>query len=150
MKRIDDFSESDCLMYFRFLKVDLKIVAEQLWPRLSPYLNSFDQARIYVGDRYVAHYETCLCLYLYKMSHPNRLRCDTEHFFGIRKSKLSRMIIFFGEALCQLALRYLSSPTIWHARMEYFGDLIHDKCGGLFPHMWGIIDCTIRRTCVPI
>jgi hypothetical protein len=149
-KRIDDFSDSDCLMYFRFLKVDLKIVAEQLWPRLSPYLNSIDQSRILVGDRYVAHYETCLCLYLYKMSYPSRLRCDCERFFGIRKSKLSRMTIFFGEALCRLALKYLSSPNIWHERMEYYGERVSNKCGGLFPNMWGFIDCTIRRTCVPI
>ena len=149
-KIINDFSDSDCLMYFRFLKVDLKIVAELLWPRLVPYLNSHDQRRIHIGDRYVAHYETCLCVYLFKMSHPCRLRSDCEHFFGIRKSKLSRMIIFFGEALCRLAIKYLTSPNIWHGRMEYYGSLVHDKCGGLFPNMWGFIDCTIRRTCVPI
>ena len=148
-KVIDDFSESDCHMYFRFLKNDLIDVAIQLWPRLSPYLDSVNPARIEVGDRYIAHYETCFCLYLYKMSYPSRLRCDCERFFGLRKSKLSRMLITFGNALYQLSMKYLSSPTIWHSRMPYYAAVIREKCGGLFPHMWGFVDCTIRQTCRP-
>ena len=94
IKTIDDFSESDCQFYFRFLKEDLKIVARQLWPRISLYLQSENPAEIKVGGGYIAHYETCLCVYLFKMSRPQRLIGDAERFFGIRKSKLSRMIIF--------------------------------------------------------
>ena len=149
-KTINDFSASECLAYFRFLKEDLVIVARHLWPRLSVFLNSDNPERVPVGKRYVAHYETCLCLYLFKMARPVRLRYDCERFFGIRKSKLSRMMIFFGAALYQLARQYLSSPHIWKPKMEYYGEVIEEKCGGLFPHMWGFIDCTIRRTCVPI
>lgn len=88
-KTIDDFSDSDCQMYFRFLKCDLQATAIMLWPRLSPYLNSVNPAIIEVGNRYVTHYETCLCAYLFKLSHASWLRCDAERFFGMRKSKLS-------------------------------------------------------------
>ena len=149
-KTIADFNESDCIMYFRFLKEDLEIVAQQLWPRLSEFLNSDNQEIIQVGGSYTAHYETCLCLYLFKMSHPCRLRCDCEKFFGIRKSKLSRMMIFFGDAMYRLAQKYLLNPSIWKKNMPYYAEIIEEKCGGIFPHMWGFIDCTIRRTCVPI
>ncbi len=34
MKTIEDFSDSDCQLYFRFLKVDLLDFAKQLCPRL--------------------------------------------------------------------------------------------------------------------
>ena len=34
--------------------------------------------------------------------------------------------------------------------MAYYAELIEEKCGGLFPDLWGFINCTIRRTCVPI
>jgi hypothetical protein len=149
MKTINDFSDSDCQLYFRFLKVDLLNIANQLWPRLSPYLQSLNSNRIEVGNRYIAHYETCLCAYLYKMSRPSRLVGDAERFFGIRKSKLSQMIICMGAALYQLAIRYLTNPTIWHPLMPKYATLIESKCG-IFPNIWGFIDGTIRRTCRPI
>ena len=120
-----------------------------MWPRLSPYLRSQNSNRIEVGNRYVAHYETCLCAYLYKMSRPSRLVGDAERFFGIRKSKLSQMIICMGAALYQLAIRYLTNPAIWHPHMPRYAALIENKCG-LFPNIWGFIDGTIRRTCRPI
>jgi DDE superfamily endonuclease len=148
MKTIEDFSESVCFAYFRFCKEDLILFAQQLWPRISRYLQSNDAARIMVGNGYVAHYETCLCLYLYKMARPFRVRDDVEHFFGIRKSKASRMIRFFGEALCRLSIRYLWSPTIWHHHMPRYAAAIERKCG-LFDNIWGFIDGTIRRTTRP-
>jgi DDE superfamily endonuclease len=149
MKTIEDFSESDCINYFRFLKSDLIDVSQQLWPRLSGFLNTNNPERIAVGGRYIAHYETCLCVYLYKMSRPSRLIGDAEKFFGIRKSKLSRMIRFFGDALYQLAVQYFNNPAIWHRFMGSFGSLIEAKCDGMFPNIWGFIDCTIRKTCRP-
>jgi DDE superfamily endonuclease len=150
VKTIDDFSEYECYNYFRFLKQDLQVVANLLWPRLSPYLQSEDPEKIYVGNRYVAHYETCFCAYLYKMSFPNRLRGHGEQFFCIRKSKLSAMIRFFGDALVHLALQYLSNVIIWQPYMEYYAAAIERKCGGLIPNIWGMIDGTIRRTCRPV
>jgi hypothetical protein len=95
VKTIDDFSEYECYNYFRFLKQDLVVVANALWPRLSPYLESDNPERINVGNRYIAHYETCLCAFLYKMLFPQRVRGHAEQFFCIRKSKLSVMIRFF-------------------------------------------------------
>jgi nuclease HARBI1 len=63
---------------------------------------------------------------------------------------LSRMVIFFGEALYRLAVQYLNQPRIWHPYMPYFGYVIEQKCNGMFGNIWGFIDCTIRRTCRPI
>jgi DDE superfamily endonuclease len=150
MHRISDFNDSDCQFNFRFLKCDLQEIANQLWPRLSPYLNSVDPTRIDVGDRYVAHYETCFCLYLYKLSYPRQLVDDCECFFGLRKSHLSRMIIVFGSALCHLARRYFNNPNLLAPYMPYYAKIISDKCYGLVPNIWGFIDGTIRPTCRPI
>ena len=63
-KTIDDFSDSDSQMYFRFLKADLKIVAQQLWPRLSPFLNSDNPERIPVGNRTLLITRR-VCAYIY-------------------------------------------------------------------------------------
>jgi hypothetical protein len=150
VKLIDDFTNYECNHHFRFMKDDLKVTANLLWPRLSPYLRSNDIERIPVGNRYIAHYETCLCAYLYKMSYPRRLRGDAESFFCIRKSKLSAMIRFFGEALCRLALLYLTDVSIWQPYMVHYASAVERKCGGLLPNIWGFIDGTIRRTCRPI
>ena len=65
-------------MYFCMFKANLMIVSQQLWPRLSPFLNSINENRIVTQNWYVAPFETCLCVYVFKMSHPCRLRFDTE------------------------------------------------------------------------
>jgi hypothetical protein len=150
IKTIDSFSDYECVYYFRFLKEDLVDVARQLWPRLSPFLGSDDPQKIYVGNRYVAHYETCLCAYFFKMSFPCRLRGHAEKMFCTRKSKLSCMIRFFGNAMCRLALLYLRNVSIWKPFMEGYAAAIETKCGGLLPNIWGFIDGTIRRTCRPV
>ncbi|MDX1903259.1 MAG: transposase family protein [Thermonemataceae bacterium] len=149
-KTINNFTEHECLLYFRFLKDDLIEVANQLWPRLRIYLNSNDVRRIEVGNKYIAHYETCLCAYLFKMSHPCRLIGEVESFFGIRKSKLSQMIRFFGQALYELAIQYLSNPNIWHHKMPYYALVISNKINGMFDNIWGYIDGTVRKTCRPM
>jgi hypothetical protein len=35
---VNDFNDSQCLLYFRFRKNDLQKLADELWPRLQPYL----------------------------------------------------------------------------------------------------------------
>ena len=81
VKTIEDFSDYECFNYFRFLKQDLIVVVNLLWPRLSPYLGSDNQEKIQVGNRYVAHYESCFCAFLYKMLYPCRLSGHAEFFF---------------------------------------------------------------------
>ena len=148
-KKIGDFSNAECHMYFRMFKADLMIVSQQLWPRLSPFLNSIDENRIVTQNRYVAPFETCLCVYMFKMSHPCRLRFDTEKFFGMRKSKISELILFFGSALYKLACQYFDNPRIWYRHMARYARCIERKCNDLFPNIWGFIDGTLRKTCRP-
>jgi hypothetical protein len=147
-KLIADFSDDVCDLDFRFAKSDLQDIADQLWPRLSPFLGN-DKDKILVANRYSAPYETCFLVYLFKMARPNRLRPECERMFAMRKSRLSAMINTFGSALFCLSQMYLLDPTIWHGRMEYYGSKIGEKCG-LFDNVWGFIDGTIRRTCRPI
>lgn len=147
-KIIAAFTESECVTDFRFRKEDLQIAANELWPRLSPFLGA-DKNDIVLENRYHSPYETCFLVYLFKMSRPRRLRPDCEAKFGMRKSHLSVIVRSFGSALYQLSSQYLANPQIWHDRMEYYGNLISKKCG-LFDHIWGFIDGTIRRTCRPI
>jgi hypothetical protein len=147
-KTIADFTESECVTDFRFRKEDLEHAANELWPRLSPFLGD-DKNNLLLENRYHAPYETCLLVYLFKMARPRRLRPDCEVKFGMRKSHLSVIVRSFGSALFQLSHRYLIDPSIWHERMPYYGQLIWRKCG-LFDHIWGLIDGTIRKTCRPI
>lgn len=148
-KMIQDISESDGILYFRFRPAHLRIMADALWPRLSPFLGP-DINRIVVRNRYTAPYETCLLVYLFKMARPVRLRPECERYFGMQKSHISAIIHTFGDALFELAQDYLFDPRIWHHRMEYYSRLISAKCHNLLGNIWGFIDGTIRKTCRPI
>jgi DDE superfamily endonuclease len=147
-KTIADFTEAECVSDFRFRKDDLQHVANELWPRLAPFLGE-DKNNLLLENRYHAPYETCLLVYLFKMARPRRLRPDCEAKFGMKKSHLSVIVRSFGSALLRLSHRYLNDPGIWHERMPYYGQLIWRKCG-LFDNIWGLIDGTIRKTCRPI
>jgi hypothetical protein len=57
--RIEDFSDSECLIDFRFRKNDLQTVADALWPRLKPFLND-NKEHISLENKYHAPYETIL------------------------------------------------------------------------------------------
>jgi hypothetical protein len=90
-KTIADFTESECVSDFRFRKDDLQHVANELWPRLSPFLGE-DKNNLVLENHYHAPYETCLLVYLFKMARPRRLRADCEAKFGMRKSHLSVIV----------------------------------------------------------
>jgi hypothetical protein len=122
-------------------------VADQLWPRLEPFLEG-TKDKLKLENRYTAPYETCLLLTLFRFSRPVRLRPEMEVFFGMRKSHMSVAIAAFSKALYMLAIQYLEDPSIWHARMPYYAQLIFEKCG-LLNNLWGFIDATIRKTCRP-
>jgi len=145
---IADFTESDCITNFRFRKDDLVEVADELWPRIEPFLLG-DRNNLTVDNNYHAPYETCLLVYLWKMSFPRRLISDMEKTFGMRKSHLSAIIQSFSASLFLLAHQYLIDPRIWHGRMPYYANLVASKSGGLFTNIWGFIDGSIRKTCRP-
>ena len=147
-KKIEDFTDSECLADFRFRKVHLTQVADELWPRLSPVLGN-NREDLVLENKYHAPFETCLLLYLFKASRPRRLCPDCEQKFGMRKSHLSVMIRSFGSALFNLAQQYLTDPRIWQGKMAYYGERVSTKCEGLFSHIWRFIDGTIRKTCRP-
>ena len=72
-----------------------------------------------------------------------------EHFFGMRRSKLSAIIQTFSTVLYNVSLPYLSDPSIWHQQMPYYAELIQEKTGNVKDSLWGFIDGTIRKLLVP-
>ena len=146
---IMNFTDSECISHFRFRKNDLQAFADQLWPRVSPFLGPNNQD-LTLQNRYHAPYETCLLIYLFKMSRPRRLHEDCESVFGMRKSHLSSAILTFARGLFLLAIKYLLDPRIWHARMPYYASLVSRATNELMRNIWGFIDGTYRPTARPI
>jgi hypothetical protein len=52
-KTVADFTDSECVSDFRFRKVDLQHLANELWPRLSPFLGD-DKNNLLLENRYHA------------------------------------------------------------------------------------------------
>ena len=148
-KQIADFNDSQCKENFRWRKAELQEMADALWPRVSPFLGN-DKEDLALKYGYRAPYETCLLIYLFRMSRPHRLRSDAEKEFGMRRSHISACVQTFSAALFQLSHQYLIDPRIWHARMPYYAERVERKCHGLMSNIWGFVDGTIRRTCRPI
>lgn len=146
---IADFSDSQCISHFRFRKVDLQSFADQLWPRISPFLGP-NRENLTLQNRYHAPFETCLVIYLFKMSRPRRLHEDCESMFGMRKSHLSSAILTFARGLFLVSIKYLLDPTIWHTRMPYYARLVSRSTNHLMRNIWGFIDGTYRQTSRPI
>jgi nuclease HARBI1 len=141
---IQDFTPSQCLEQFRFRKVHLYEFANALWPRIEPYFDG-DKSGI-ICEGYNVPYETCLLLYLARLSFPRRLVADLESMFGMRKSSISASIRTFSGALYRVSIQYLDDPSIWRSRMPLYAERIGVKSGNLVPNIWGFLDATIRRT----
>jgi hypothetical protein len=140
--KIDDLDESKCILDFRFRKLELKEIAERLWPKMELFLEG-TRDKIRVQNRYTCEYETGLLLVLYRLSRPRRIRPEMETYFKMRKSHISAAINTFMDALYSVALPYLSNPSIFQHRFEFYSKLIHKKAAlvGLF--VWGFIDGTL-------
>ena len=65
---IEDLSKDDAVTHFRFRKVNLQEVANQLWPRLQFYLSGHKGAVKVENGKYSLPYETLLLLVLYRLS----------------------------------------------------------------------------------
>jgi hypothetical protein len=124
-KVISDFCYSQCHLNFRFRKTDLQDVADQLWPRLEPFLKGAKE-KLILENRYTAPYETCLLLTLFRFHRPVRLRPEMEVFFGMRKSQISVAIAAFSAALYMLAIQYLEDPSFWHAIISELCTVFHN------------------------
>ena len=145
---VRDINEAESISEFRFRKGHIQELADKLWPKLGLLLEGTHEA-IQVKNNYVLPYETGLLLVLYRFARPRRLRPDMEKFFKMRKSKISAAIATFTEALYELALPYMSDPSIFRHRFRLYADLIFTKSGGAVQNVWGFIDGTLRKTCRP-
>ncbi|MGH7954393.1 MAG: hypothetical protein ACREOZ_00375 [Gloeomargaritales cyanobacterium] len=96
--RIAELSEAGALDNFRFRTDHLLIIADALWPLIRNQVNG-TRDKMQIGNRYTAPYETCLLLFLSRLSRPRRIRMDMETIFGMRKSHISRAVIFMVNCL---------------------------------------------------
>ena len=145
---IEDLDESKCIHDFRFRKPELNEMANLLWPKLSMFLEGTKE-EITCSNRYVCHYETGLLLCLFRLSRPRRLRPEMEKYFCMRKSKISAIISTFMDAINNIAVSYLSDPTIYRHRFDFYNHLIQRKTNLAGLGVWGFIDGTLRKTCRP-
>ena len=146
---IRDINESDSLLEFRFRQHHLQEMADRLWYKLGPLLNGTHD-KINIRNRYVVPYETGFLMVLYRLARPRRLRPDMERYFSIHMSKISTVLSVFVDAMYEVALPYLSDPSIFQHRFRLYADLINEKSGGAIDKVWGFIDGTVRRTCRPM
>jgi nuclease HARBI1 len=63
--------------------------------------------------------------------------------------RISAIISTFIDAFYELALKFLSDPSIFKDRFELYARLIHEKSGVQGIDVWGFIDGTLRKTCRP-
>ena len=146
---VDDLSESEAILEFRFRKQHLQAIANKLWPKLSGFIEGTQQS-IKVSNGYRAPYETGLLAVLFQLARPHRLWPDMEKFFGMRKSHLSSLISTMVDALYNVSLPYLSNAAIHQQRIPYYADRVSNKCGNLVTNVWGFIDGTLQKICRPV
>ena len=147
---IQEVSENDAIVHFRFRQRHLQEMADKLWPRVREYIVGVKASIKFDSGNYSAPYETLPLMVLFRFSRPRRLRPEMELYFRFRRSKISAGIKeMVKNALYLVANAYLQSPQIFQHRMEYYADCISKKCGRLVNTVWGFIDGTLRRTCRP-
>jgi len=147
---IDDVSDSDAQLYFRFRKEHLYLIADKLWPRLSTFFSDDStRQKVKCNNKNVSPYETGFLMMLFRFSRPVRIRPEMERYFHTRKTKLSNILKTFVKAYYLLALPYLSRVEIWVPRMDLYASLIKEKSQGLVNDVWAFIDVTLWKTCRP-
>jgi hypothetical protein len=145
---ISDLDDSKCILDFRFRMTDIQDFADLLWPKMELILEG-ERDLIKVNNRYTCPYETGLLLVIFRLARPRRIRPEMETYFRMRKSKISAILSTFIDALYEVALPYLSDPSIFQPRFELYSKLIHEKSGLDGLDVWGFIDGTLRKTCRP-
>ena len=145
---IQDLSEDDALMHSCFCNAHLQKVTDKLWSRLQIFLSGNKGSIKVKNDTYSLFYETLCLLVLYRLSRPRHMRKEREGFFGLHKSKISTGITCLIHAMHALALQYLDNPAIFHNRMPYYAERVHQKCG-LVETVLRLIDGTLCKICWP-
>ena len=146
---IRNLDPSICISDFRFRKNDLQELADRLWPKMALLLN-VEKDAIICANGYSCPYESGLLMVLYRMSRPRRISPDMERFSHWRKSKISAVLQTFFASLYRVAMQYLSDPSIFQHRFQFYADLISKESNaGLDLKVWGFIDGTLRKTCRP-
>jgi DDE superfamily endonuclease len=146
--KISDHDDSKAILDFRFCKDDLQEIADSLWPKLDSFLEGTHD-KIMVGNQYQCPFETWLLLVLYRLAHPRRIHPELETYFCMRKSRVSAIISTFMDAFYEVALQFLSDPSIFKDHFELYARLINEKSGVHGIDVWGFIDGTLRKMCRP-
>ena len=146
---VEDFNDAQCLHNFRFRKAELFQLVDLLYPRMEAHLSFSSDGQVICNNRYKTPFQTCLLVYLNRLSYPHRLSPEMERLFGMRRSHLSQSINTFSDCLCRVARPYLTNLSIFKHRFSLYAGLIEQKLG--IPeasNIWGFLDATIRRTCL--
>jgi hypothetical protein len=136
---LDDFTDAQCKVFFRFYKRDIHRLAEAL--KIPD--------RIVLSNRGVENGVLSLTIFLARFAYPNRLTY-LEFLFKRPKTTLSMIVqsvldhIYdnFSEKISNLNQDWFVN------RLQLFADAVHDK-GGLLRNCIGFIDGTVRQLCRP-
>jgi nuclease HARBI1 len=81
---------------------------------------------------------------LYRLARPHRVRLDIERMFHCRRSHVSAICNTFSNAFYEVALKYLSDPSLLLPRFPKYSLAIEKKtkCTGLL--LWGFTDGTLK------
>ncbi|RPA77541.1 hypothetical protein BJ508DRAFT_199898, partial [Ascobolus immersus RN42] len=130
-------SDADCLEYLRFTRDEInQILACVQLPTKFRF-------------RYRATPEMALCVFLYRMAHPHRLK-DCMKVFGKSRSWISAV---FNDVALFLVSKY-EDQLLWDAKrldlgqLRKYADAIEDKSGAR--NIWGFIDGTHRGIGRPV
>lgn len=138
---LNNLSETECKLYFRFEQDDI--------PRLAQALRVPNDLTTGSGHR-CSGIEG-LCILLRRLSYPNRLS-ELEYLFGKSAPALSKIIDYmlnhiynnFGHKLSNLRnLHWLNLD-----RFQLYANAISQK-GAPIPNWWAFIDGTARSICKP-
>ena len=138
---VEDVTEAEAVLHFRFRKSDLAKLINLLWGRISVYLVG-TRDKIVVKQQYTCPYETGMLILIYRMAHTTRVRPEMELFFGMQHSHIGCILDTFSEALCAVLRPYLTNPLLLSNRFGFYAQKIYRKCG-LLDQIWGFIDGTI-------
>lgn len=138
---LNDLSEAECKLYFRFEKNDI--------PRLARALGVPDEFTTDSGHKTSGL--DGLCILLRRLAYPNRLS-DLEPLFGKSGPALSKIVDYMSNHIYNHFGQNLSNLRNLHwlnlDRFRLYANAVHAK-GAPIPNCWAFIDGTTRGICRP-
>ncbi|RPA78931.1 hypothetical protein BJ508DRAFT_201315, partial [Ascobolus immersus RN42] len=132
-------SDVDCIEYLRFTQDEVERILAVLEIPTNKRWRS----------RYRPTPELALCVFLYRMAHPHRLK-DCMKVFGKSRSWISTvfndMVLFLVDKFEQ-RLQW-DMERLNYRQLKIYADAIENKCGAQM--IWGFIDGTHRGVARPI